>query len=79
MLEHFPITPTFPAAQAHRLAVPAPVKWRIVIGDPIELDSYGPEAADDTLLVHRLNDQIRGILQGLLIQGKNARRSVLFG
>jgi len=76
--EHFPITPTFPWLGPVGL-LPAPVKWRISIGEPIELDNYGPEAAEDALLVHRLNEQIRGILQGLLNQGKNARRSVLFG
>ncbi|MFT3922872.1 MAG: 1-acyl-sn-glycerol-3-phosphate acyltransferase [Myxococcales bacterium] len=76
--EHFPITPTFPWLGPMGL-LPAPIKWRILIGDPIELDGYGPEAAEDVLLVHRLNEQIRGILQGLLTQGKNSRRSVLFG
>lgn len=76
--EHFPITPTFPWLGPVGL-LPAPVKWRILVGEPIELTNYGPDAAEDALLVHRLNDQIRGILQGLLNQGKASRRSVLFG
>ena len=76
--EHFPITPTFPWLGPMGL-LPAPVKWRILVGEPIELSNYGPDAAEDALLVHRLNDQIRGILQGLLNQGKASRRSVLFG
>ena len=76
--EHFPITPTFPWLGLAGL-LPAPVKWRIVLGEPIVLTNYGPEAAEDALLVHRLNEQIRGIVQDMLKQGRSARRSVLFG
>jgi 1-acyl-sn-glycerol-3-phosphate acyltransferase len=76
--EHLPITPTFPWLGPLGLW-PAPVKWRILVGEPIELSNYGSEAADDALLVHRLNEQIRGILQDLLNQATGTRRSVLFG
>ncbi len=76
--ESFPFTPTFPWLGPLGL-LPAPVKWRIVVGEPIDLSSYGPDAADDALLVHRLNEQVRGILQDLLKQGTASRRSTLFG
>jgi 1-acyl-sn-glycerol-3-phosphate acyltransferase len=75
---YLPITPTFPWLGPVGL-LPAPVKWRIVVGEPIDLSSYGPEAADDALVVHRLNDQIRSILQALVEQARGSRRSVLFG
>lgn len=75
---YLPITPTFPWFGPAGL-LPAPVKWRIVVGEPIDLSSYGPKSADDALLVHRLNEQIRAILQSLVDQAKSSRRSVLFG
>jgi 1-acyl-sn-glycerol-3-phosphate acyltransferase len=75
---YLPITPTFPWLGPVGL-LPAPVKWRIVVGEPIDLSSYGPEAAEDALVVHRLNDQIRSTLQALVEQARGSRRSVLFG
>jgi 1-acyl-sn-glycerol-3-phosphate acyltransferase len=76
--DSLPITPTFPWLGAAGL-LPAPVKWRIVVGEPIDLSSYGPSSAEDALVVHRLNEQIRGILQGLVDQARSSRRNVLFG
>ena len=73
-----PITPTFPWLGLAGL-LPAPVKWRIVVGEPIDLSKHGPESADDALVVHRLNEQIRGSLQALVDQGKSERGRVLFG
>ncbi|MDB4990823.1 MAG: acyltransferase family protein [Myxococcaceae bacterium] len=73
-----PITPTFPWLGLAGL-LPAPVRWRIAVGTPIDLSSYGPESADDALVVHRLNEQIRSSLQALVDQGKSARGSALFG
>jgi 1-acyl-sn-glycerol-3-phosphate acyltransferase len=76
--EFLPITPTFPWFGPAGL-LPAPVKWRVIVGEPVDLSAYGPEAAEDALVVHRLNEQIRSILQALLDQGTSSRRSVLFG
>jgi 1-acyl-sn-glycerol-3-phosphate acyltransferase len=76
--EYLPITPTFPWLGLAGL-LPAPVKWRVIVGEPVDLSAYGPEAAEDALVVHRLNEQIRSILQALLDQGTASRRSVLFG
>ena len=73
-----PITPTFPWFGLAGL-LPAPVRWRIAVGPAVDLSQYGPEAADDALVVHRLNEQIRSALQALVDQGKNERGSALFG
>ncbi|HEX5658072.1 MAG TPA: lysophospholipid acyltransferase family protein [Polyangiales bacterium] len=73
-----PITATFPWFGLAGL-LPAPVRWRIAIGEPIDLSSYGPDAADDALVVHRLNEQIRASLQALVDDSKSARGSSLFG
>jgi 1-acyl-sn-glycerol-3-phosphate acyltransferase len=76
--DFLPITPTFPWLGPLGL-LPAPVKWRVIVGEPVDLSAYGPDAAEDALLVHRLNEQIRGILQALIDQAQGSRKSVLFG
>ena len=73
-----PITPTFPWLGLAGL-LPAPVRWRIVVGAPIDLSAYGPDSAEDALVVHRLNEQIRSSLQTLVDRGKQQRGSALFG
>jgi 1-acyl-sn-glycerol-3-phosphate acyltransferase len=73
-----PLTPTFPWLGAVGL-LPMPVKWRVVIGEPIDLSAYGPKAADDALVVHRLNEQIRGILQGLVDTARLQRGGAFSG
>jgi 1-acyl-sn-glycerol-3-phosphate acyltransferase len=76
-IPYLPVTPTFPALGALGL-VPAPTKWRIKFGEPIPFDNYGPEAADDDLLVGRLSERVRGTIQSMLETGLKARRSVWF-
>jgi hypothetical protein len=66
--DYLPITPPSLARAAGPLA--APVKWRVIVGEPVDLSAYGPDAADDALLVHRLNEQIRSILQALVDQAR---------
>ena len=75
---YLPVTPTFPALGPLGL-VPAPTKWRIVFGEPIRFDGYGPEAADDSLLVGRLTEKVRSTIQGMLDRGVSERQSVWFG
>jgi len=75
---YLPVTPTFPALGPLGL-VPAPTKWRIELGEPIRFDGYGPEAADDSLLVGRLTEKVRGTIQGMLDRGLSDRHSVWFG
>jgi 1-acyl-sn-glycerol-3-phosphate acyltransferase len=76
-IPYLPVTPTFPALGALGL-VPAPTKWRIKFGEPISFDNYGPEAADDDLLVGRLSDRVRSTIQSMLENGLQKRRSIWF-
>jgi 1-acyl-sn-glycerol-3-phosphate acyltransferase len=76
-IPYLPVTPTFPAFGALGL-LPAPTKWRIKFGEPISFDSYGPEAADDDLLVGRLSDRVRSTIQSMLENGLQKRRSIWF-
>lgn len=77
-LSHVPITPTFPLLGPLGL-LPAPTRWRIVFGEPIHLDGYGPEAADDHILVGRLSEKVRSAIQQLLDRSLRRRKSVWFG
>ena len=77
-LPYFPITPTFPFLGPAGL-LPAPTKWRMRFGEPIHLDNYGPEAADDHVLVGRLSERVRSSIQSMLDSGLRERRSVWFG
>ncbi len=76
-IPYLPVTPTFPALGALGL-VPAPTKWRIKFGEPISFDSYGPEAADDDLLVGRLSERVRSTIQSMLDNGLQKRKSIWF-
>jgi 1-acyl-sn-glycerol-3-phosphate acyltransferase len=76
-IPYLPVTPTFPAFGALGL-LPAPTKWRIKFGEPIPFDNYGPEAADDDVLVGRLSDRVRSTIQSMLDQGLQRRRSIWF-
>jgi 1-acyl-sn-glycerol-3-phosphate acyltransferase len=62
---YFPITPTFPLLGPFGL-VPLPSKWIIQFGEPIPMDEYEPEAADDALTVFNLTDHIRETVQQML-------------
>jgi 1-acyl-sn-glycerol-3-phosphate acyltransferase len=75
---YFPITPTFPALGPLGL-VPLPTKWSLDFGDPLSLAEYGPEAADDPILVNRIAEKVRSTIQGLIDGRLARRRSVWFG
>lgn len=77
-IPYLPVTPTFPALGAAGL-LPAPTKWRVCFGDPLNLSEYGPRAADDDILVTRLSEQVRGTIQGMLDRMVAGRRSVWLG
>lgn len=67
-----PVTPTFPWFGPAGL-LPLPSKWFVQFGEPIDLSTAGPGAADDRLLVNRLADQIRSQIQSM-IDGLLAKR-----
>ena len=65
-IPYVPVTPTFPWLGPLGL-VPFPSKWRIEFGAPLDLAAeYGPEAADDRLLVGRLSEQVRAQVQSMV-------------
>ncbi len=74
-LEYLPVTPTFPWLGPLGL-VPAPTKWKITFGEPIELDGYGPEAADDHVLIGRLSERVRTTISSMLDSSLRSRKSV---
>jgi 1-acyl-sn-glycerol-3-phosphate acyltransferase len=74
-LPYFPITPTFPWLGPLG-AIPLPSKWYIEFGEPIDTTSYGPDAADDPMLIFELTDRVREQIQGALYRLLMQRRSV---
>jgi 1-acyl-sn-glycerol-3-phosphate acyltransferase len=77
-LPYVPITPTFPLLGPLGL-LPVPTRWKIRFGEPISFDRYGPEAADDNVLVSSLSERVRTSIQGLIDGGLRSRKSVWFG
>ena len=77
-LPYVPITPTFPLLGPLGL-VPAPTKWIIRFGEMVRFEGYGPEAADDHVLVGRLSERVRATIQSMLDDGVARRSSVWFG
>jgi 1-acyl-sn-glycerol-3-phosphate acyltransferase len=77
-IPYIPVTPTFPLLGPLGL-LPLPTKWRIVFGEPVSFDEYGPEAADDEMLVGRLAEQVRDSIQTMLDRTVKKRASVWLG
>lgn len=77
-LPYVPVTPTFPWLGPLGL-LPAPTKWKIVFGEPQSFEGYGPEAADDEILVGELAERVRGTIQGMVDRTVRERQSVWFG
>lgn len=77
-LDYLPVTPTFPWLGPLGL-IPAPTKWRILFGEPISVEGYGPAAAYDHVLVGRLTEQVRQTISGMLQTALRRRRSIWFG
>jgi 1-acyl-sn-glycerol-3-phosphate acyltransferase len=69
---YFPITPTFPLFGPLGL-VPLPSKWSIDFAPSMPMAEYGPQAADDPILVNRLAEDVRSAIQRV-IDGRLARR-----
>jgi 1-acyl-sn-glycerol-3-phosphate acyltransferase len=75
---YVPVTPTFPLLGPLGL-LPAPTKWTIQFGEPLDLSSHGASAADDEILVGKLAERVRATIQGMLDRTVGARKSVFFG
>ena len=74
---YFPITAQFPLLGPLGL-IPLPSKWVIDFGEPIDTTEYGPEAADDPMLVFELTDRVRDTIQQMLYRNLMGRRSIFF-
>ena len=76
-LPYFPITPTFPLLGPLGL-LPLPSKWLIEFGDPIPMDDYPEDAADDAMLVFDLADRVRDTIQQMLYRNLQKRKGAFF-
>jgi 1-acyl-sn-glycerol-3-phosphate acyltransferase len=78
-IPYLPITPTFPALGPVGL-LPLPTKWFIAFGEPLYFNTeYGPDGANDRILVNKLAEQVRARIQQMIDELLKERRSVLFG
>lgn len=66
-LPYFPITPTFPLLGPAGL-VPLPSKWVIRFGEPMTLDGYDADAADDPMTIFEITDHVRENVQHMLYE-----------
>ena len=76
-MPYAPVTPTWPLLGPLGL-IPLPSKWLIEFGPPIETSTFGPDAADDPMLVFDLTDQVRETIQQTLYSLLMQRKSVFF-
>ncbi len=56
--------------------LPLPSKWSIEYGEPIDTTEYGPDAADDPMVVFDLTDRVRDTIQHMLYRNLMGRRSI---
>ncbi|MBI5525953.1 MAG: acyltransferase family protein [Deltaproteobacteria bacterium] len=75
---YIPLTPTFPWLGPLGL-VPAPVKWAIHFGRPIDYSKYPVDSADDTVLVNKLTENLRARIQQMVVELLGERRSLFRG
>jgi hypothetical protein len=76
---YVPVTPTFPLLGPAGL-LPIPSKWTLCFGPLIDLsERYGPDAAEDRILVNRLAEEVRSQIQEMIDDALTRRRSILFG
>lgn len=74
----FPVTPSFPWLPFPLMFFPLPVRWLIVIHEPITLD-YPPEKANDRKLVLKIAREIQYDIQRDLNRLLRERKSVFTG
>lgn len=72
---YFPITPFFPWLGPLGF-IPLPTRWHITFCAPISTIEYGPEAADDPLIVFMLTEMVRGSIQETIDTKLKERTSV---
>ncbi|MCG8346694.1 MAG: 1-acyl-sn-glycerol-3-phosphate acyltransferase [Chloroflexales bacterium] len=72
---YFPITPLFPWLGVLG-AIPLPTRWSITICPPISTAEFGPDAADDPLIVFMLSEQVRCVIQETIDEKLKTRTSL---
>jgi 1-acyl-sn-glycerol-3-phosphate acyltransferase len=78
-LIYFPINHAFPHFGLFAAGMYLPAKFRIRFLEPVDLDRYGPDAADDVAFVQQVADDIRARIQIALNEMLAERKSVWFG
>jgi 1-acyl-sn-glycerol-3-phosphate acyltransferase len=58
---------------------PLPARWLIRFGEPLALEGYAPEAAEDLSQVQRLTERVRESIQGMLLALLKERGTVFGG
>ena len=77
-LPFLPITPTFPLLGPLGL-IPLPSKWLIRFGEPLDMAGFPPEEAENTIVVNRLTEQVRDVIQQMLSALLEQRKARYFG
>jgi 1-acyl-sn-glycerol-3-phosphate acyltransferase len=78
-LIYFPINHAFPHFGLAAGLMYLPAKFKIRFLEPIELDGYGPDAAEDLELVRSLAEEVRQRIQSQVDRLISERTSVWFG
>jgi 1-acyl-sn-glycerol-3-phosphate acyltransferase len=78
-LIYFPVNHAFPWAGLAAGAMYLPAKFKIRFLEPVSLDEYGPEGAEDLALVQSIAERVRGQIQREVDRLVAARKSVWFG
>ncbi len=71
-LSYLPVTATFPWLGPLGL-LPLPSRWVILFGEPIDVSGEPASAAEDEVLVSRINDEVREAVQALLRKALSLR------
>jgi 1-acyl-sn-glycerol-3-phosphate acyltransferase len=74
---YFPVSPTWPWLGLAGL-IPLPTKWYIDFGQPVPVDHYEADAANNLILVSELSDQVRNTIQEMVLARLAERRSIFF-
>ncbi len=74
-MPYVPVTPLWPWLGPLGL-LPLPSKWRIQFHEPIHVETYPPDAADDRNLVMALADEVRETIQKGVYENLKRRRSI---
>lgn len=72
---YLPLCPNFPLP-----GLPLPSKWHTRFLEPMPVqETYGPEAADDPVVVRAISREVRARMQGAIDEMLARRKSIFFG